>query len=90
MNFLTSNFYAFYLHRWIDLYNKSNDKKVKGQLRYQIQFFPRIDSGVLEAMEATGSEERLDIFTEGIMHLNIIEATDLSIFPGIYPQVLGT
>lgn len=90
MKNLTGILLVFEFSRWVDLYNKSNEKKVKGQLRYQVQFFPRIDSGVLEVLEATGADDKLDKFTYGLMHLNIIEAKDLSIFPGISPQLLGT
>ena len=87
MKSLTSNFNNSY-SRWIDLYNKSNEKKVKGQLRYQVQFFPRIDNSVLEVLEATGTDKKLNEFLQGIMNLNIIEAKDLSVFQGIYPQLL--
>ncbi len=61
---------------------------MKGQLRYQVQFLPRIDNSVLEVLEATGTDKKLNEFLQGIMNLNIIEAKDLSVFQGIYPQLL--
>jgi Ca2+-dependent lipid-binding protein len=75
------------------LYNKTNDKKVKGQVRYEIQFFNRIDESVMEVLESTvkveNEKEKTPILNKGILHFNILEGKDLSMFPGICPMVTG-
>ena len=77
---------------WFDLYNKSGDKKVKGQLRCQIEFFNRIDESVLEVIEGV-SQANLEaptpsVLNRGILHFNILEAKDISMFPSICPKVV--
>lgn len=79
---------------WFDLKSKTGDKKVKGQIRLQIDFYNRIDDTILDVIESATKETLADstppeTLTRGILSFNIIEAKDVSIFPGVCPEVIG-